>query len=131
LSVATGNVEHARHAAESTAAIGFLCAQGNPGTIHLEVRQATITTVLSAMRASYNISYRSSIALDETRDGAYAGSLTEIISYLLSNYDYVIEENNAALDIEIFGRSGGAVPAPAVLAVEKSERPGPRVARVR
>ena len=123
------NVEHANYAPKSNAAVGFLCAQGSLAWIHLEVRQATITTVLSAMRASYNVSYRSSIALNDTRDGVYSGSLREVMEYLLSDYDYVIKLQNSTLDVEIFGKSGTqAISAP--VALEVKEKPARRAARV-
>jgi len=127
------NVEHASHAPESKVPVGFLCAQGRPEWIHLEVRQATITTVLSAMRSSYDISYRSSVALNETRDGAYAGSLREVMEYLLSSYDYVISLKDSTLDVEIVGKSGAqAAPASAAPEIEeKRTRPAAHVSRIR
>jgi hypothetical protein len=100
------NVEHGNRAARSKAGVSFLCAQGNLAWIHIETRRTTIAAVLSAMRASYNISYHSSIALDETRDGVYVGSLREVISRLLSNYNYVIKSENSTLDVDIFSKSG-------------------------
>jgi hypothetical protein len=123
------NVEHASRAPESKVPVGSVCAQGSPSRFHLEARDATIVTVLAALRDSYNISYRSSIALDETRNGAYAGSLAEVMSYLLSGYDYVIKSKGSTLDVEIFGKSGAqtVVPAPAVLEVK--ENPVRRQAR--
>jgi hypothetical protein len=114
------NVEHVNYAPKSKADGGFLCAQGSPVRIHLEVHQTTITAVLSALRATYGISYRSSIALNETRDGVYAGSLREVMSHLLNNYNYVITLNDPTLDVDIFGKVGQhAVPAP--IATEVSD----------
>jgi hypothetical protein len=116
------NVEHAINAAEATAAVGFLCVQGNPARVHLEVRQTTIASALSALRTVYNVSYRSSIALDDTRDGIYAGSLRQVIARLLRSYDYVIKSDRAGLDLDIYGKIGErAIPAP--IATEVNEKP--------
>jgi hypothetical protein len=128
------NVEHASYVPESKDVVGFLCAQGSPAGIHLEVHQTTITAVLSALRAAYRISYRSSIDLNETRDGVYVGSLREVMSHLLSNYNYVIRLDHATLDIDIFGRKGAhaiAAPAPAVAVNETPTRRVARASRTR
>jgi hypothetical protein len=127
------NVEHAINAPKSTAAVDFLCVQGSPTRVHLEVDQTTIMSVLSALRTVYNISYSSSIALNEICDGVYAGSLRQVISHLLSNYNYVIKLKNASLDVDIFGKiDEQAIPASIANEVrENSARPTHRVSRNR
>lgn len=123
------NVEHANYAQKLKPAIGFLCVQGSPARVHLEARQATITAMLSALRTAYNISYKSSIALNETRGGVYTGSLEKVLARLLSDYDYVIKLNNSSLDVDIFGKSGEqAIAAPVV--PEVKEKPVRREAQV-
>lgn len=127
------NVEHAHHVQKSDAAVGLLCLDGSRSAVHLEVRQATVAAVLAALSTAYKISYRSSIPLDETRDGIYAGSLEQVISHLLSDYDYVIKPETSALDVFVFDQKGAqAVPAP--IATEYGEtpaRPRARVSRTR
>jgi hypothetical protein len=127
------NVEHAYHLIKSDAAGGLLCLQGSRKAVHLEIREATVAAVLAALSTVYKISYRSSIALTETRDGVYAGSLEQVISHLLNDYDYVIKPEKSALDVFVFGQKGGqAVPAP--IAAEYGEppaRPAPRLSRTR
>jgi hypothetical protein len=115
------NVEHA-HALKSDTAAGLLCLQGSRKALYLEVRQATVAAVLSALSTAYKISYRSSVALTETRDGVYAGSLGQVISRLLSDYDYVIKPEKSTFDVSIFDEKGGqAVPAP--IAAEYGDTP--------
>jgi hypothetical protein len=122
------NVEHAYHVRKSDA-VGLLCLQGDQKTVHLEVRQATVAAVLSALSTAYKLSYRSSIALNETRDGVYAGSLVRVISRLLNDYDYVVKPKNSALDVFIFAQKREqAIPAPT--AIEYGERPMRREAQV-
>jgi hypothetical protein len=106
------NVEHA-HALKSDSAAGLLCLQGSRKGIYLEVREATVAAVLSALSTAYKISYHSSIALNETRDGVYAGSLGQVLSRLLNDYDYVIKPEKSALEVFIFDQKGEhAIPAP-------------------
>lgn len=108
------NVEHASNALKSDAAVGLLCMQGSQAAVRLEVRQTTIAAVLSTMSSAYNVSYHSSTALNETRDGVYTGSLRQVISRLLDDdYGYVIKTENSTLDVLIFAKTGKrAVPAP-------------------
>jgi hypothetical protein len=123
------NVEHADRLRKSDAAIGLLCLQGSRKAVYLEVRQASVAAVLSALSTAYKMSYRSSIALNETRDGVYAGSLGQVISRLLNDYDYVIKPGKSTLDVVIFGQKGEqAVTAP--IAIEYGQTPGRPAARV-
>jgi hypothetical protein len=112
------NVERAHYATRSDAANGSLCVQGRATAVRLEVRHTAITAALSALSAVYKISYRSSVALDEARDGIYVGSLEHVVSHLLDGYDYVIRHGNDDLDIVVLTRKGGqpvvASVAPAV-----------------
>jgi hypothetical protein len=108
------NVEHGAHVRIPDAATGLLCLQGSRYAVHLEVRRATVATVLSALSAAYNISYHSSIPLNKTRDGAYAGSLAQVISRLLNDYDYVIKPKKSTLDVFIFDQKGEQAVAAAI-----------------
>jgi hypothetical protein len=94
--------------------VGSVHVQGNPAAVQLDARQSTIIEVLSALSAAFNISYRSSIALDEALNGTYAGSLGHVISRVLDGYNYVVKRDNAKLDVTIFGKRGErAVPVAA------------------
>jgi hypothetical protein len=101
------NVEHANYAPKTDMAKGSLCVDASATTIRLEVRQAKIVAVLSALSTIYKISYRSSIMIDEARDGIYAGSIEGVIPRLLYGYDYVIKHENAALDVVVLDKKGG------------------------
>jgi hypothetical protein len=101
--------------------------QGSQAAVRLEVHQTTIAAVLSTLLRAYKVSYRSPIALNETRDGVYAGSLRQVISRLLIDYDHVIKTENSTLSVLIFDKTGEqAVPAP--IATEVGENPVRRAA---
>jgi hypothetical protein len=126
------NVERARYATQSDGANGFLCVQGRATAVRLEVRQTAISAALSALAAVYKISYRSSVTLDETRDGIYAGSLEHVVSRLLDGYDYVIRHAHADLDIVVLARKGGQpVVASVVPAVSPTRERTAQVSRTR
>jgi hypothetical protein len=99
---------------------GSLRVTGDPTKMRLEVRQSSLTSVLAALSAAYPVSYSSAVPLDELRDGTYAGSLHELIPRLLDGYDYVIKENNAALEVFVLGKSGTlAVRAPTAAPIHR------------
>jgi hypothetical protein len=78
---------------------------GDAAALEVEVRQARIADVLSAL-AGFNIRYRSSIALDEIVDGAYTGSLGRVLSRVLDGYDYAIKQHNAKFEVIVVGKRG-------------------------
>jgi hypothetical protein len=124
------NVERAHYAAKSE--VGSLCVQGSATAVRLEVRQTTITAALSALSAVYKISYRSSVTLDEDRDGIYAGSLEHVVSRLLEGYDYVIKQADVDLDIVVFAKKGGQPSAaPVVTQVNQNRERTAQVSRTR
>ena len=85
--------------------------RGDMTAVRIDARRTTIADVLSALNAAFDISYRSAIVLDGEISGTYAGSLRRVISRVLDGYNFVIEQNDAKLDVVILGRRGDrAVP---------------------
>src|SRR5580692_5767718 len=78
---------------------------GDAAALHVVVQQTTIADVLSAL-AGFNVRYRSSIALDEMRDGSYAGSLGHVVARLLNGYDYATKQDGSRLEVMFFGEAG-------------------------
>lgn len=87
---------------------------GDPGSVRLQTRQTSVANALAALGAAYHVSIRSTVMLDELRDGTYTGTLGYVIARLLDGYNYVIEEDRATtLDVLVVGKSDGkATPAP-------------------
>lgn len=88
--------------------------RGDAGAMRLELRRTTIADALSALRA-FDVSYRSTIVLDEEINGTYAGSLRRVIAHVLDGYNYVIKQDGASVDVVIFGRRGERATAVAPL----------------
>jgi len=90
--------------------------RGGGTLVRLYLRRATVADALAALNGAFNLSYHSSIVLDEELNGTYAGSLRRVIVRLLDGYDYVIKQNGESLDVVIFGRHGeradAAAPSP-------------------
>jgi hypothetical protein len=80
--------------------------QGDAAALRLDLHQTTITDVLSTLRATFHVKYRSLIALNEPLNGTYAGTLERVIARVLNGYNYVIKHDSATLDVVIFGKVG-------------------------
>jgi hypothetical protein len=80
--------------------------RGDAATVRLDVRRTTIADALGALNGAFNMSYRSSIVLDEEINGTYVGSLRRVIAHVLDGYNYVIRQDGATLDVVIFSRHG-------------------------
>jgi len=92
---------------------------GDAATLHIVVQQTTVADILSAL-AGLNVRYRSSIGLDEMRDGSYAGSLEHVVARLLNGYDYATKQDSSRLDVTIIGKGGEAeTPGPIAVSVQR------------
>jgi hypothetical protein len=94
---------------------------GDAAALHVVVQQTTIADVLSAL-AGFNVRYRSSIGLDEMRDGSYAGSLGHVVARLLNGYDYATKQDGSRLEVTIIGK-GGETEMPGPIAVSVRRQP--------
>jgi hypothetical protein len=78
---------------------------GKANMIQLEARNASISEVLTALGAAYEIPSGSNALLSKTITGTYAGSVREIVSHVLGGYDYVVKGPPGKLSIVIYGSS--------------------------
>jgi hypothetical protein len=115
------NVRHANRGIDND----LSCAHGEPSAVKLELRGTTVSAALAELLTTYGVSYTSSIALSETRDGTYTGSLRQVVSRLLDGYNYIIKREGLNLHVVILAVKGErAIPAPAPVQVsENVERP--------
>ena len=92
--------------------------QGNASAAQIDAVDASITEVLANLHKTFNLRYRSPIALDETVHGTYEGSIKSILSRVLAGYNYVIRNDETTIEVIVIGRrSGIAVVAPATAPV--------------
>jgi hypothetical protein len=88
--------------------------EGNPDVLRVTSSGDALSEILSAFGASFAVKVRSSVPLNESINGAYAGSLSQVVSRLLQDYNYVIKQDQGLREIIVFGRKGKgeAVAAP-------------------
>jgi hypothetical protein len=104
----------------------FLCVRGEPAAVKLELHETTVSAALAKLLAAYNVSYHSSIALNDIRDGTYKGPLRQVILRLLDGYDFIIARDGANLHVVILAKKGEhaiAAPAPIQVSENVDERP--------
>jgi hypothetical protein len=86
--------------------------EGTPAAVRITTSQDTISDVLAAVAATFNVKYRTAIPLDAAANATYSGSFGQVISRLLNGYSYVIKKNQDATEIVIFGKRGEAALPP-------------------
>ena len=84
---------------------------GSVEAISVVSSDASISEILSAMTATFGVRYRTETALDDIVNANYSGSLKEITSRLLVDYNYIIRHDGETVEIIVFGRHGGRPPA--------------------
>ena len=98
----------------ATLASAEVRVEGSQAAVRVTTNQDTISDVLSAFAATFDVKYRSSIPLDAPAHGTYSGSLGGVIYRLLDGYNYVIKTDQETTEIVVFGRRGEvAIPPPA------------------
>jgi hypothetical protein len=99
--------------------------EGSLAVVRVSTSRDTISDVLSALAATFNVPYRTAIPLDAAADATYSGSLRQVISRLLDGYNYVVKtDDSKTTEIVVFGKRGAAIVPP------KVPTDNPEVARV-
>jgi hypothetical protein len=77
---------------------------GTADSIRIVAERAPLETVLSAVSASYQFRYRSSVPLDEIISGTYSGSPETVVSRLVASYNYFIKRHGLAFEVFVLSR---------------------------
>jgi hypothetical protein len=87
--------------------------EGNPAAVRVTIDHAAISDVLSALAATFKVTYRTSIALDAPAEATYAGSFGQVMARLLDGYNYVVKTEGGTIEVVVLGRRGEvAIPPP-------------------
>ena len=98
--------------------------EGSPAAVSVTTSRDTISDVLSALAARFNVQYRAAIPLDTAADATYSGSFRQVVSRLLNGYNYVIKgDDSKTSEIVVLGKRGEAR-SPPKAPTEKSEVTG-------
>ena len=85
---------------------------GQADALIVETREASVEEILAALRASFNLHYRISGALNRVITGTYSGSLQRVVARLLEGHNYVMQASAGGGELIIFGpgAAGGSAP---------------------
>src|ERR1043165_1884392 len=86
--------------------------EGTTTELRVMSENESIAEVLSAMSATLNLKVRSAIPLETASSKVYLGSLTSVMSQLLSGYNYVVRYDGNTTEIIVLGKRGDAPVAP-------------------
>ena len=90
----------------ASAAFAEVHVEGNPAALRFTASGDALSDVLAAFAAQWPVTYRTSVPLNTQIEGAYSGSLSQVVARLLDGYNYVIKQDDAKLDVVILGRRG-------------------------
>jgi hypothetical protein len=77
---------------------------GDLQSLHIEAHNATLAQVMTALGSALHIKINTTVALNQTVNGTYVGSLEQVLSHVLSGYNYVVLRRTMA--IEVVGARG-------------------------
>jgi hypothetical protein len=107
-----------------------LLVDGSREQVVVKVDQRPLSDVIEALANRFNVTLRSSVALDAVVNGRYAGSLTSVLARLLRSYDFVLAvgRNRDAdpISIIVVGQSGDAPTTSALARLQAPRAPAPR-----
>jgi hypothetical protein len=96
----------------ATSAVAEVRVEGNLNALRITAGGEPLSEILSAFGARFPVEYRTSVPLDAAINGAYSGSLSQVVSRLLDGYNYVIKQDSALTEILVFGKRGEAAVSP-------------------
>ncbi len=104
--------------------------EGRADAVHLSAEDASISEVLAALSAQFNLTYTPAPELDRAVAGVYSGTLQQLLGRILDGYDYVTKTSVDGIELKVLGRSGSiarpsGLPPPPSLATATSQIPTP------
>jgi hypothetical protein len=74
---------------------------GSPEAVEVEVNEATVEELLTALRETYDVQYRSSVALNRSISGSYSGPLRQVLARVLRGYDFFVDGSEGRLRVAV------------------------------
>jgi hypothetical protein len=92
-------------ASDTQSACAELLIEGDPHAIRLEARGVPLRQLLDAMKAKFNLHYRSDNPLNSPVTGTFNGQLRRLVGHLLEDHDFVMKMTPEGLDVLIMQRN--------------------------
>ena len=81
------------------AAQAQVSVDGNPDSVHIEARDATLREVFDALRTKFGLRYRTDDALETRKSGVFDGSLSRVAARMLEGYDFAMKVTPQGVDV--------------------------------
>ena len=92
----------------ATGAHAEVRVEGTAQTLRVTARDETVSGVLAALAARYDVKVRAGAPLDAAAHTVYSGPLREVLARVLDGYNYVLRNDGQATEVIVFGRRGEA-----------------------
>ena len=77
-----------------------------PGVVVVNASNATVAEILTALRETGYLHYRTPVDLSRTVSGTYKGTLQRVVSRLLDGYDFTLQVSDNRIEAVIIGLAG-------------------------
>ena len=84
---------------------------GDLTAVRLVATKASVSEVLQALQAAFNVHHSALVSLDDIVTGNYQGPMDQVLSRVLTGFNYVIRTREGLIQVTIIGRPGDAPPA--------------------
>ena len=101
-----------------------VCAEahvsGTPDAVRVDAHDAAVDEVMAELGESFGLQYCSPASLNRRITGTFEGSLQQVVTRLLSGYDFVMKTDPSGVEVWVYGaKAGEAVTAPRPAAAAK------------
>ena len=91
----------------------------------MNVTNDTVGHVLEALSEKGTLRFRSTAPLDKVIGGSFSGSLEQVVSQILTGFDFVIVDKPQGVEIVVFEESGAKPTSPPDVASAQPQAPPP------
>jgi hypothetical protein len=95
-----------------TSASAEVRVAGDLNALRVSASGDALSEVLSTFGTLFPVRYRSSLPLTAEINGAYSGSLSQVVARLLDGYNYVIKKDQGLTEIIVLGKRGEPMVSP-------------------
>ena len=84
-----------------------VCAEahvsGKPDAVRVDAHDAAVDEVMAVLGKSFGLRYRSPASLSRRITGTFEGSLQQVVTRLLSGYDFVMKTDPSGVEVWVYG----------------------------
>jgi hypothetical protein len=96
----------------TTAVLAEVRVQGDAAALRLDGKQSQVAEILAALGPAVKVRVRGAGPLDRVISGTYRGSLQQVLSYILKDYNYILKTRGGEVEVQVYGQRGARAIAP-------------------